>query len=125
MITRKEYMANSSEMFESFYGQFVTNETKGFSKGIAIAIAKDHDKIDSALNQYKSLHYWDSLAANVRIPLSVYNAAYEKTDNSVWVSDKLCILKNAVRAELLQMGFVESEEYRNGFTDKILVKVGA
>jgi|5_EtaG_2_1085323.scaffolds.fasta_scaffold01303_10 hypothetical protein len=28
MITRKEYMSNSSELFEDYYAQFVTQETK-------------------------------------------------------------------------------------------------
>ena len=121
MYTRKQYM-NKECTFEQFFGQFVTNETKQVAEYIAKFISQEFDKIDSALNQYKNLRHWDYLAANVRIPLSIYNAAYEKTDNSVWISDKLCILKIAVRFAMLEMGYVESEEYRNGFTDKILVK---
>ena len=121
MYTRKQYL-NKECSFEAFYAQFITYETKQGAKNIAKFISQEFDKIDSALNQYKNLRHWDYLAANVRIPLSIYNAAYEKTDNFVWVSDKLCILKNAVRFAMLEMGYVESEEYRNGFTDKILVK---
>lgn len=121
VYTRKQYL-NKECNYEAFYAQFITYETKQGAKNIAKFISQEFDKIDSHLNQYKGLDHWDYLAANVRIPMSIYNAAYEKTDNFVWVSDKLCILKNAVRFAMLEMGYVESEEYRNGFTEKFLTK---
>ena len=122
MYTRKQYL-NKECSFETFYAQFITNETKQGAKNIAKFISQEFDKIDSALNQYKDLRHWDYLAANVRIPLSIYNAAYEKTDNCVWISDKLCILKIAVRSALLEMGYIETLEMNKfGNKDKFLVK---
>lgn len=122
MFTRKQYL-NKECTFAQFYEQFVTNETRIGAKNVANAISESCHKIDSALNQYGNLRHWDFLAANVRIPLSVYNEAYEKTDNTVWISDKLCILKLAVNAELLKMGWIEILEMNEfGHKDAYLVK---
>jgi len=117
MLTRKQYLGTnglsrqeSNALHNEFYLQFSTEHTKIVARQIALDIMKTHKRIDSALNGYKNLGHWDMLAYQIPIPLDIYNSAYEKSDRSVWISDKLCILKCAVREAMLGMGYVETWE---------------
>lgn len=101
MITRKQYMADSANLHESYYGQFVTPEIKQrVLKRFGIEILKNEFQKDENLNGIP-LKCWDDLAGN-RITFDGYAATLcadtlkAAGDGPTW-SNSVCILKAAAR----------------------------
>lgn len=130
MLTRKDYLNQCNKdtrhrLFDEFFSQFITPAIVAQAKPIAKDIAKCNNRIDSALNEYKNLDYWENLAVHTlqRMNSIAYKSAYEKNDNDVYTSDALCTLKLAVTKQLLEMGYSESLEYdKYGFQTFYLTK---
>jgi hypothetical protein len=102
MITRAQYMADSENLHESYYGQFVTPQIKNMViAAFGIDRLKRELKMDKNLNTIP-LSLWDSLAGNYIAP----NGGYASTlcakelkaagDGPSW-SGGVCILKAAAR----------------------------
>jgi hypothetical protein len=138
IYTRKEHMAprpeaptkeedrrRDNEAHRRFYAQFITESMRCQAKR-AVHRAYDGmpERIDGNLNliDRKSNPFWDSYLPGCSINLEAYNLAYEKTGNSVYVSDKFCALKEAAKQYLEELGYVDLFEFTNGYWECILVR---
>jgi len=96
MITRKEYMENSSEMHHKYYGQFVTESVKRLVLSeFSITELETSFTEDKWMNTLK-LERWDRLFPLV--PISVFNKIRESGDvNARSLANSVCVLKAAAR----------------------------
>lgn len=106
MITRAEYMENSSELHESYYGQFVTEEIKKLvisTFGILNLVSSL--KEDKYMNNL-SLEKWDILVGF--LPSYVWAGLKNVGDNRS-LGNGVCILKAGARLAV--------EEYKISVTN--------
>jgi len=99
MITRSEYMENSSELHEKYYGQFVTPEILNM---VVSRFGIDELKLVYSADKYFNqipLGQWDRLT-NL-LPAYV-NAGLKNVGDYGTLANHVCILKAAARMAVFQ-----------------------
>ncbi len=99
MITRSEYMENSSELHEKYYGQFVTDDiVKCVVDAFGIERLKSAYEKEKYFNEIP-LNNWDILTGS--LPAYV-NAGLKNVGDYGTLANHVCILKAAARQAVFQ-----------------------
>ena len=93
MITRKEYMENSSELFNEYYLQFATPTVRSEVNSIKHLIFKSTDKHFNDIN----LSIWDRISRIAFHELCKVNFKINGS-RSVSLSDGVCAAKSYARS---------------------------
>ena len=99
MITRSEYMENSSELHEKYYSQFVTDY---IIKRVVDAFGIDRLKSAYEKEKYFNeipLNSWDILTGTLP---SYVNAGLKNVGDYGTLANHVCILKAAARMAVFQ-----------------------
>jgi len=94
LITRSQYMENSSELHEKYYGQFVNRQILNLvENAFGFELLQKSLKKDKNLNNIE-LRLWDNLSSSVN-HLSTNSRKMAEEGNSI--STGVCIAKAAAR----------------------------
>lgn len=106
MITRKEYLSNSRELFHEYYGQFVTKGLINLVRDVfgTAKLIKAYQE-DKNLNNIP-LEEWDRIPVDCFINIDKYR---ESSGGHYALVDAVCIAKTAAK----QIVFEERPDLRN------------
>ena len=114
MITREEYMKNSSELHQKYYEQFVTEDVKRLAKSVLksagwtieeVAISYKHDKYIN----FVALKFWDMYFDSM--PRYVFENLRKSGDmHARSLGNSVCLLKAATRLLIQEL----NRENENG-----------
>lgn len=98
MITRKEYLSNGKELFDKYYGQFVTKEL--------IELVKNIFGIDELINAYQEdrplnnipLALWDRILVEHYIDID----KFKQINGTYSLSDRVCLAKTAANQAIFE-----------------------